>query len=54
MIDAQSIVVATVACYDSHEEGMNAVGTILRAVIWHSLALLIQGFKGTLNGEYPF
>jgi lactate permease len=41
MIDAQSIVVATVACYESHQEGMNAVGTIFRAVIWHSLALAI-------------
>jgi lactate permease len=41
MIDAQSIVVSTVACYDDHKEGMAAVGPIFRAVIWHSLALAI-------------
>lgn len=41
MIDAQSIVVSTVACYEDHKEGMNAVGPIFRAVIWHSLALAI-------------
>jgi lactate permease len=41
MIDAQSIVVSTVACYENHEEGMAAVGPIFRAVIWHSLALAI-------------
>lgn len=42
MIDAQSIVVATVACYDNHQEGMAAVGPIFRAVIWHSIALAIM------------
>ncbi|MGI1658617.1 MAG: L-lactate permease [Desulfitobacterium sp.] len=42
MIDAQSIVVATVACYENHQEGMAAVGPIFRAVIWHSLALAIM------------
>ncbi|BCV22829.1 L-lactate permease [Moorella sp. Hama-1] len=41
MIDAQSIVVATVACYENHEEGMQAVGPIFRNVVWHSLALAI-------------
>jgi lactate permease len=41
MIDAQSIVVATVACYEDHNEGMAAVGAIFRAVVWHSLALAI-------------
>ncbi|NLI90947.1 MAG: L-lactate permease [Peptococcaceae bacterium] len=41
MIDAQSIVVSTVACYEDHHEGMNAVGPIFRAVFWHSLALAI-------------
>ncbi|WP_422393249.1 L-lactate permease [Neomoorella humiferrea] len=41
MIDAQSIVVATVACYEDHEEGMAAVGPIFRNVVWHSLALAI-------------
>lgn len=41
MIDAQSIVVSTVACYEDHQEGMAAVGPIFRAVVWHSLALAI-------------
>lgn len=41
MIDAQSIVVSTVACYENHEEGMQAVGPIFRNVVWHSLALAI-------------
>lgn len=41
MIDAQSIVVSTVACYDNHEEGMSAVGPIFRKVFPHSLALAI-------------
>jgi len=41
MIDAQSIVVSTVACYEDHREGMAAVGPIFRAVIWHSLVLAI-------------
>jgi len=41
MIDAQSIVVSTVACYEDHHEGMRAVGPIFRAVVWHSLALAI-------------
>lgn len=41
MIDAQSIVVATVACYENHKEGMAAVGPIFRAVIWHSIALAV-------------
>lgn len=41
MIDAQSIVVSTVACYEDHHEGMAAVGPIFRAVFWHSLVLAI-------------
>jgi len=41
MIDAQSIVVSTVACYEDHSEGMAAVGPIFRKVVWHSLALAI-------------
>jgi len=41
MIDAQSIVVATVACYENQQEGMAAVGPIFRNVVWHSLALAI-------------
>lgn len=41
MIDAQSIVVSTVACYDTHEEGMAAVGPIFRKVFPHSIALAI-------------
>ncbi|PLR86779.1 L-lactate transport [Bacillus canaveralius] len=39
MIDAQSIVVATAACYEDRNEGANAVGPIFRAVFFHSLAL---------------
>ena len=41
MIDAQSIVVATAACYEDRQEGNNAVGPIFRAVVWHSLALIV-------------
>lgn len=41
MIDAQSIVVSTVACYERHEDGMNAVGPIFRKVFPHSIALAI-------------
>ncbi|RLL41803.1 L-lactate permease [Oceanobacillus piezotolerans] len=39
MIDAQSIVVATAACYEDRNEGANAVGPIFRAVFFHSLVL---------------
>jgi lactate permease len=41
MIDAQSIVVATAACYEDRTEGANAVGPIFRKVVWHSIALII-------------
>lgn len=41
MIDAQSIVVSTAACYEDQEEGRKAVGPIFRAVVWHSLSLAI-------------
>jgi lactate permease len=41
MIDAQSIVVATAACYEDREEGAHAVGPIFRKVVWHSIALTI-------------
>jgi lactate permease len=39
MIDAQSIVVATAACYENREEGKMEAGPIFRAVFPHSLAL---------------
>ncbi|MGX1901251.1 L-lactate permease [Thermolongibacillus altinsuensis] len=39
MIDAQSIVVATAACYENRDEGANAVGPIFRAVFFHSIVL---------------
>lgn len=39
MIDAQSIVVATAACYEDRTEGANAVGPIFRTVFFHSIAL---------------
>ncbi len=41
MIDAQSIVVATAACYEDRVEGANAVGPIFRKVFWHSVALVV-------------
>jgi lactate permease len=41
MIDAHPSFVSTVACYEDHHEGMRAVGTIFRAVVWHSLARAI-------------
>jgi len=39
MIDAQSIVVATAACYEDRTEGAAAVGPIFRAVVVHSIVL---------------
>ncbi|HLI27144.1 MAG TPA: L-lactate permease [Chloroflexota bacterium] len=39
MIDAQSITVATAACYESPTEGANALGPIFRTVFWHSIVL---------------
>jgi lactate permease len=41
MIDAQSIVVATAACYEDRAEGKMEAGPIFRAVLPHSLALAI-------------
>jgi lactate permease len=41
MIDAQSIVVATAACYENKEEGKMEAGPIFRAVFPHSLLLAI-------------
>lgn len=46
MIDAQSITVATVACYENPDEGVDAIGVIFRTVFWHSVALAIM--MGTL------
>jgi lactate permease len=37
MIDAQSITVATAACYEDPREGANALGPIFRTVFWHSV-----------------
>ena len=39
MIDAQSIVVATAACYEDPREGKLAAGPIFRAVLPHSIVL---------------
>ena len=39
MIDAQSIVVATAACYEDKEEGKMAAGPIFRGVLVHSIVL---------------
>jgi lactate permease len=39
MIDAQSIVVATAACYEDKNEGKLAAGPIFRGVLPHSLML---------------
>jgi lactate permease len=41
MIDAQSIVVATAACYEDREQGKMEAGPIFRGVFPHSLALAI-------------
>ena len=41
MIDAQSITVATAACYSDPEEGVNAIGVIFRKVFMHSVVLAI-------------
>ena len=37
MIDAQSITVATAACYEDPREGLNALGPIFRRVFWYSV-----------------
>jgi lactate permease len=37
MIDAQSITVATAACYEDSREGLNSVGPIFRRVFWFSV-----------------
>ena len=39
MIDPQSIMVASAACYDDPEERVHAMGPIFRKVFWHSVAL---------------
>jgi lactate permease len=39
MIDAQSITVATAACYEDPKEGSHALGPIFRTVFWHSIVL---------------
>jgi lactate permease len=41
MIDAQSIVVATAACYEDRAQGKMEAGPIFRAVFPHSLALAV-------------
>ncbi|MCL2742429.1 MAG: L-lactate permease [Planctomycetaceae bacterium] len=41
MLNVQSIIVATVACYADPKEGMAAIGPIFRAVFWHSIALAV-------------
>jgi lactate permease len=41
MIDAQSIVVATAACYEDRNQGKTEAGPIFRGVFPHSLALAI-------------
>ena len=38
MIDAQSITVATAACYENANEGLAALGPIFRRVFWFSVA----------------
>jgi lactate permease len=37
MIDAQSITVATAACYENAAEGLRMVGAIFRRVFWFSV-----------------
>ncbi|ADY57294.1 L-lactate transport [Syntrophobotulus glycolicus DSM 8271] len=41
IINAQSVVVATAACYEDQKEGMASVGPIIRAGIPHSVALIL-------------
>jgi lactate permease len=38
MIDAQSIMVASAACYDDPHERAHSLGPIFRRVWWHSVA----------------
>jgi len=54
MIDAQSIVVATAACYENREEGKLAAGPIFRGVLLHSLLLaMLMGVLVMLQ-QYVF
>jgi len=46
MIDAQSITVATSACYEDPREGSNALGPIFRTVLPHSIVL--AAFMGVI------
>jgi lactate permease len=46
MIDAQSITVATSACYEDPREGSSALGPIFRTVFWHSIVL--AAFMGAI------
>ncbi|HEU4581244.1 MAG TPA: lactate permease LctP family transporter [Polyangiaceae bacterium] len=50
MIDAQSIMVAGAACYDTPDERTHAVGPIFRTVWWHSVAgAAVIGFIALLQ-----
>jgi lactate permease len=54
MIDAQSIVVATAACYENREEGKLAAGPIFRGVLVHSVLLaMLMGVLVMLQ-QYVF
>jgi lactate permease len=54
MIDAQSIVVATAACYEDKEEGKLAAGPIFRGVLVHSVILaMLMGVLVMLQ-QYVF
>jgi len=58
MIDAQSIMVASAACYDDPHERAHALGPIFRKVWWHSVAGagvigLIALFQSQFTGCIP-
>jgi lactate permease len=62
MIDAQSIMVASAACYDDPHERAHALGPIFRKVWWHSvmgaavigiIALLQSQFTGCIPVQPP-
>jgi lactate permease len=54
MIDAQSIMVASAACYDDPHERAHALGPIFRKVWWHSVAgAAVIGVIALLQSQMP-
>ncbi|TGE37740.1 L-lactate permease [Desulfosporosinus fructosivorans] len=54
MIDAQSITVATAACYADADEGVRNIGVIFRKVFWHSIVLAFLMGLLTMLQAYVF